>query len=119
MGGDVKGQAVVLEFARVHCGGRLGHWLIVQQAVAHGNSTLLALCAASFLHQCGPACNSAISHSSFSHPLPPPARSVNRFNSFEGWVGSESVGQDILISGRIDMNRAMEGDVVAGKFCCV
>ncbi|EFN55177.1 hypothetical protein CHLNCDRAFT_35599 [Chlorella variabilis] len=38
---------------------------------------------------------------------------VNRFNSFEGWVGSESVGQDILISGRIDMNRAMEGDVVA------
>ncbi|KAL4433106.1 hypothetical protein ABPG77_006533 [Micractinium sp. CCAP 211/92] len=38
---------------------------------------------------------------------------VNRFNSFEGWVGSESVGQDILISGRVDMNRAMEGDVVA------
>lgn len=30
-------------------------------------------------------------------------------------MGSESVGQDILISGRIDMNRAMEGDVVAGK----
>lgn len=38
---------------------------------------------------------------------------VNRFNSFEGWVGSESAGQDILISGRVDMNRAMEGDVVA------
>lgn len=47
-------------------------------------------------------------------PCLPPC-SVNRFNSFEGWVGSESVGQDILISGRIDMNRAMEGDVVAGK----
>lgn len=47
-----------------------------------------------------------------------PPRSVNRFNSFEGWVGSESVGQDILISGRIDMNRAMEGDVVAGKCGC-
>lgn len=30
---------------------------------------------------------------------------VSRFNPFEGWVGSESVGQDILISGRIDMNR--------------
>lgn len=38
---------------------------------------------------------------------------VNRFNPFEGWVGSESVGEDILIRGRIDMNRAMEGDVVA------
>ena len=24
------------------------------------------------------------------------------------------MGQDILVSGRIDMNRAMEGDVVAG-----
>lgn len=30
---------------------------------------------------------------------------VSRFNPFEGWVGSESVGQDILISGRVDMNR--------------
>ncbi|DBA70092.1 TPA: hypothetical protein ACH3X2_012255 [Trebouxia sp. C0005] len=38
---------------------------------------------------------------------------VSRFNPFEGWVGSESVGQDILISGRIDMNRALDGDVVA------
>jgi exosome complex exonuclease DIS3/RRP44 len=38
---------------------------------------------------------------------------VNRFNPFEGWVGSESVGEDILIRGRVDMNRAMEGDVVA------
>eukprot|EP00891_Asterochloris_glomerata_P009424 jgi/Astpho2/9424/Aster-01685 len=38
---------------------------------------------------------------------------VSRFNPFEGWVSSESVGQDILISGRIDMNRAIDGDVVA------
>lgn len=38
---------------------------------------------------------------------------VNRFNPFEGWVGSESVGEDILIRGREAMNRAMEGDVVA------
>ena len=30
---------------------------------------------------------------------------VSRFNPFEGWVGSESVGQDILITGRVDMNR--------------
>ena len=30
-------------------------------------------------------------------------------------MGSESVGQDILISGRVDMNRAMDGDVVAGE----
>jgi len=37
---------------------------------------------------------------------------VNRYNPFEGWVGSESAGEDILIRGRIDMNRAMEGDVV-------
>ena len=38
---------------------------------------------------------------------------VNRFNPFEGWVGSESVGQDILIQGRLSMNRAMDGDIVA------
>lgn len=38
---------------------------------------------------------------------------VNRFNSAEGWVGSESVGQDILIPDRIAMNRAMDGDIVA------
>lgn len=38
---------------------------------------------------------------------------VSRFNSSEGWVGSESVGQDILISGREAMNRAMDGDIVA------
>lgn len=34
---------------------------------------------------------------------------VNKFNPFEGWVSSESVGQDVLISGRIDMNRAIDG----------
>ena len=33
---------------------------------------------------------------------------VGRFNPFEGWLGSESVGQDILISGRIDMNRSVK-----------
>ncbi|GAX77417.1 hypothetical protein CEUSTIGMA_g4862.t1 [Chlamydomonas eustigma] len=38
---------------------------------------------------------------------------VSRFNPFEGFVGSESVGQDILISGRVDMNRALDGDIVA------
>lgn len=38
---------------------------------------------------------------------------VSRFNPFEGWVGSESIGQDILIRNRIDMNRAMDGDIVA------
>lgn len=48
------------------------------------------------------------------NPLPCLPGRVNRFNSFEGWVGSESVGADILVSGRIDMNRAMEGDIVAG-----
>jgi exosome complex exonuclease DIS3/RRP44 len=37
---------------------------------------------------------------------------VNRFNPFEGWVSCDSVGKDILISGRIDMNRALDGDVV-------
>lgn len=38
---------------------------------------------------------------------------VSRFNSQEAWVGSQSVGQDILISGREAMNRAMDGDIVA------
>lgn len=88
------------------------HWLIDRQAVV-ALTTLVPLSSYHTSHL-------------LLHPLiylllcpAPPARSVNRFNSFEGWVGSESVGQDILISGRIDMNRAMEGDVVAGKFCCV
>ncbi|KAG2491107.1 hypothetical protein HYH03_010551 [Edaphochlamys debaryana] len=38
---------------------------------------------------------------------------VSRFNPFEGWVGSEGVGEDIMVSGRTDMNRAIDGDVVA------
>ena len=38
---------------------------------------------------------------------------VSRFNPFEGWVASQSVGGEILVSGRIDMNRALDGDVVA------
>ncbi|KAK9825185.1 hypothetical protein WJX81_004330 [Elliptochloris bilobata] len=38
---------------------------------------------------------------------------VNRFNPYEGWVGSESVGADILVSGRAAMNRALDGDIVA------
>ena len=38
---------------------------------------------------------------------------VNRFNSGEGWVASESVGQDILIPDRIAINRALDGDIVA------
>jgi exosome complex exonuclease DIS3/RRP44 len=37
---------------------------------------------------------------------------ASRFNPFEGWVASESVGQDILISGRIDMNRAIDGELL-------
>lgn len=37
---------------------------------------------------------------------------VSRFNPFEGSVGSDAVGADIFISGRTDMNRAMEGDTV-------
>ena len=38
---------------------------------------------------------------------------VNRYNTWEAWVASESVGQDILVSGRVDMNRAFDGDAVA------
>lgn len=38
---------------------------------------------------------------------------MNRFNPYEGYVGSESVGQDILIAGRASMNRALDGDIVA------
>jgi hypothetical protein len=37
---------------------------------------------------------------------------ASRFNPFDGWVSSEAVGQDILISGRIDMNRAIDGECV-------
>ncbi|GAQ85435.1 Ribonuclease II/R family protein [Klebsormidium nitens] len=38
---------------------------------------------------------------------------VNRFNCFEAYVGSQSVGKEILIQGREDLNRAVDGDVVA------
>lgn len=38
---------------------------------------------------------------------------VNQYNTSEGWVSSDSVGADILISGRVDMNRAFDGDTVA------
>lgn len=38
---------------------------------------------------------------------------VDRFNSSEGWVASESVGQNILIPDHVAMNRAVDGDVVA------
>jgi hypothetical protein len=45
----------------------------------------------------------------FSHPPPLIIPHHPRFNPFEGWVSSQSVGDDILISGRIDMNRALDG----------
>ncbi|OAE18374.1 hypothetical protein AXG93_1783s1030 [Marchantia polymorpha subsp. ruderalis] len=38
---------------------------------------------------------------------------VNRYNGFEATVSTESLGQEILIHGRIDMNRGFDGDVVA------
>ncbi|KAG7022441.1 Exosome complex exonuclease RRP44-like A [Cucurbita argyrosperma subsp. argyrosperma] len=38
---------------------------------------------------------------------------VNRFNPFEAYVGSESIGDEIIIYGRTNMNRAFDGDVVA------
>jgi exosome complex exonuclease DIS3/RRP44 len=38
---------------------------------------------------------------------------VGRYSPFEGWVGSESISQDIYIRNRVDMNRAMDGDIVA------
>lgn len=38
---------------------------------------------------------------------------VNRFNPFEAYVGSESIGDEIIIYGRSNMNRAFDGDVVA------
>ena len=38
---------------------------------------------------------------------------MNRFNPYEGYVDSESVGQDILLAGRAAMNRALDGDIVA------
>ncbi|GKA62545.1 exosome complex exonuclease RRP44 homolog A [Tanacetum coccineum] len=38
---------------------------------------------------------------------------VNRYNPFEAYVGSESIGDEIIIFGRENMNRAFDGDVVA------
>ncbi|PIA46664.1 hypothetical protein AQUCO_01500303v1 [Aquilegia coerulea] len=38
---------------------------------------------------------------------------VNRYNPFEAYVGSESIGDEIIIQGRGNMNRAFDGDVVA------
>ncbi|KNA22267.1 hypothetical protein SOVF_035560 [Spinacia oleracea] len=38
---------------------------------------------------------------------------VNRYNPFEAYVGSESIGDEIVIHGRTNMNRAFDGDVVA------
>ncbi|KAJ4714031.1 ribonuclease II family protein [Melia azedarach] len=38
---------------------------------------------------------------------------VNRYNPFEAYVGSESIGDDIIIYGRTNMNRAFDGDIVA------
>lgn len=38
---------------------------------------------------------------------------VSRFMRYDGWVSSDSIGKDILIKGRVSMNRAMDGDVVA------
>ena len=37
---------------------------------------------------------------------------VNRYNPFEAYVGSESIGDEILIHGRGNMNRAFDGDIV-------
>ncbi|CDP01774.1 unnamed protein product [Coffea canephora] len=37
---------------------------------------------------------------------------VNRYNPFEAYVGSESIGDEIIIYGRANMNRAFDGDVV-------
>ncbi|KAI3892292.1 hypothetical protein MKX03_030694 [Papaver bracteatum] len=38
---------------------------------------------------------------------------VNRYNPFEAYVGSESIGDEIIIHGRSNMNRAFDGDIVA------
>lgn len=38
---------------------------------------------------------------------------VNRYNPFEAYVGSESIGDDIIIYGCTNMNRAFDGDIVA------
>lgn len=38
---------------------------------------------------------------------------VNRYNPFEAYVGSESIGDEIIVYGRTNMNRAFDGDIVA------
>ncbi|XP_007046470.2 PREDICTED: exosome complex exonuclease RRP44 homolog A [Theobroma cacao] len=38
---------------------------------------------------------------------------VNRYNPFEAYVGSESIGDEIIIHGRQNMNRSFDGDIVA------
>lgn len=38
---------------------------------------------------------------------------MNRYNPFEAYVGSESIGDEIVIYGRSNMNRAFDGDIVA------
>lgn len=38
---------------------------------------------------------------------------VNRYNPFEAYVGSESIGDEIIIYGRANMNRSFDGDIVA------
>ncbi|KAK2975679.1 hypothetical protein RJ640_027782 [Escallonia rubra] len=38
---------------------------------------------------------------------------VNRYNPFEAYVGSESIGDEIIVYGRGNMNRAFDGDIVA------
>lgn len=37
---------------------------------------------------------------------------VNRYNCFSAHVGSEGIGDEILVDGRSDMNRAVDGDFV-------
>ncbi|XP_057809361.1 exosome complex exonuclease RRP44 homolog A-like [Salvia miltiorrhiza] len=38
---------------------------------------------------------------------------VNRYNPFEAYAGSESIGDEIIIYGPTNMNRAFDGDIVA------
>ncbi|GAB2279377.1 Exosome complex exonuclease RRP44 A [Dionaea muscipula] len=38
---------------------------------------------------------------------------VNRYNPLEAYVGSESIGDEIILYGRANMNRAFDGDIVA------
>ncbi|KHN28008.1 Exosome complex exonuclease RRP44 [Glycine soja] len=40
---------------------------------------------------------------------------VNRYNPFEAYVGSESIGDEIVIYGRSNMNRAFDGDIEAAE----